>query len=89
MDQRLPLVIYDDIVFCKNNLTISVADGYKADQGMVEGGNDLAGSGKSVGKLGIPKSDEPLDWCGWPLAVPTVIVGAVGSKLIFGAFFEK
>ena len=45
--------------------------------------------GESVGKLGIPKSDEPLDWCGWPLAVPTVIVGEVGSKLIVGAFFEK
>ena len=42
-----------------------------------------------MGKLGIPKSAEPLDWCGWPLAVPTVIVGAVGSKLIVGAFFEK
>ena len=44
---------------------------------------------KLGGRLGIPKSDEPLDWCGWPLAVPTVIVGAVGSKLIVGAFFEK
>ena len=49
----------------------------------------LPDRGKSVGKLGIPKSAEPLDWCGWPLAVPTVIVGAVGSKLIVGAFFEK
>ena len=42
-----------------------------------------------MSKLGITKSAEPLDWCGWPLAVPTVIVGAVGSKLIVGVFFEK
>ena len=42
-----------------------------------------------MGKLVIPKSAEPLDWCGWMLADPTVIVGAVGSKLIVGAFFEK
>ena len=41
------------------------------------------------GRLGIPKSVAPLDWCGWPLAVPTVILGAVRSKLIVGAFFEK
>ena len=40
-------------------------------------------------KLGIPKSEEPLDWCGWSLAVLTVILGAFGSKLIVGAFFEK
>ena len=45
--------------------------------------------GESVGKLGIPKSAEPLDWCGWPLAVPTAIVGAVGSKFIVGAYFEN
>ena len=38
--------------------------------------------GKSVGKLVIFNSVEPLDWCGWLLAVCTVIVGAVGSKLI-------
>ena len=44
---------------------------------------------KSVSKLGITKSAEPLDWGGWPLAVPTVIVGAVGSKLIFGSFFDN
>ena len=31
----------------------------------------------------------PLDWCGWPLAVPKVILDAVGSKWIVGAFFEK
>ena len=43
----------------------------------------------SVGNLGTPNSAEPLDWCGWPLAVPTVIVCAFGSKLIVGAFFEK
>ena len=42
-----------------------------------------------MGKLGIPKSDEPLDWCGWPLAVPMVIISAVGSKLIVGPFFYK
>ena len=47
----------------------------------------LPDRGKFVSKLGIPKSYEPLDWCSWPLAVPTVIVGAVGSKLIVGAFF--
>ena len=49
----------------------------------------LQDGGKSVGKLGIPKSAEALDWCGWPLAFSTVIIGAVGSKLIVGAFFEK
>ena len=49
----------------------------------------LPARGKSVGKLGIPKSAEPLDCCGWLLAVPMVIVGAVGSKLIVGAFVEK
>ena len=49
----------------------------------------LPDRGKPVGKLVIPKSDEPIDWCGWPLAVPMVIVGAVGSKLIIAAFFEK
>ena len=45
--------------------------------------------GKSVGKLGMTKSAEPLYWCGWPLAVPTVIVGAVGSKFIVGAFLRS
>ena len=45
--------------------------------------------GKSGGELVITKSAEPLDWCGWSLAFPTVIVCAVGSKLIVGAFFEK
>ena len=44
---------------------------------------------KSAVKLVIPKSAAPLDRWGWPLAVPTVIVGVVGSKLIIGAFFEK
>ena len=52
-------------------------------------GMTLPVQGKSVGKLGIPKSAEPLDLCGWPLAVPTVIIGAVESKLIVGALFEK
>ena len=50
---------------------------------------NLTDRGKLVGKLGIPNSAEPLDWCGWQLAVPTVIVGVIGSKLIVGAFFEK
>ena len=45
--------------------------------------------GGSGGRLGIPKLADPLDWCGWPLAVVTVILGAVGSKLIVGAFFDK
>ena len=49
----------------------------------------LPARGKSVGKLGITKSAETLDWCGWPLAVPAVILGAVGSKLIVGTVFEK
>ena len=49
----------------------------------------LPSQGKSRGRLGIPTSAAPLDWCGWPLAVPTVILGAVGSKLIVGAFLEK
>ena len=50
---------------------------------------NLMDRGKLVGNLGIPKLAEPLDWCSWPLAVPTVIVGTVGSKLIIGAVFEK
>ena len=45
--------------------------------------------GKSGGRLEIPKAEAPLDWCGWTLAVPTLILGAVGSKFIVGAFFEK
>ena len=44
---------------------------------------------KSLGKLGIPKSDDPLDWCGWPLAVPTVNVGSVRSNFIVGAFLRS
>ena len=52
-------------------------------------GTTLLAWGKLGGRLGIPKSAEPLDWCGLPLAVPKVIVGAVGSKLIVGTFFEK
>ena len=52
-------------------------------------GMTLPAWGKSGGGLGIPKSAAPLDWCGWPIAVPTVIVGAVGSKLIFGSFFDN
>ena len=55
----------------------------------MEGRNYFAGSGEVQGRLGIPKLEAPLDWCGWLLAVPTVILGAVGSKLIVGAFFEK
>ena len=52
-------------------------------------GITLPARGKSGGSLGRPKSAAPLDWFGWPLAVPTVILGAVGSKLIVGACFEK
>ena len=52
-------------------------------------GMTLPAQEKLGGRLGIPNSDEPLYWCGWPLVVPTVIVGAVGSKLIVGAFFEE
>ena len=50
-------------------------------------GMTLQARGNSGGKLGIPKSDKQLYWSGWLLAVPKVIVGAVGSKLIVGAFF--
>ena len=49
----------------------------------------LPARGKSGGRLVRPKSAAPLDWCGWPLAVPTVILGVVGSKLIVGTYFEK
>ena len=52
-------------------------------------GITLPSRGNSGGKLGRPKSAAPLDWCGWPLAAPTVILGAVGSKLIVCACFEK
>ena len=52
-------------------------------------GITLPARGEFRGRLGIPELVSPLDWCGWPLAVPTVIVGAVGSKLIVGEFFEK
>ena len=52
-------------------------------------GVTLPAQGKSRGRLGRPKLAARLDWCGWPLAVPTVILGVVGSKLIVGAFFEK
>ena len=49
----------------------------------------LPDRGKFGGGLGRNKSEEPLDWCGWPLAVPTVILGVFGSKLIVGAFYEN
>ena len=52
-------------------------------------GITLPAWGNSGGRLGRPKSAAPLDWFGCPLAVPTVILGVVGSKLIFGACFEK
>ena len=52
-------------------------------------GMTLPDQGKSGGGLGRPKSAAPLDWYGWPLTVTTVILGAVGSKLIVGAFFKK
>ena len=52
-------------------------------------GMTLPAQGKFGGRLERPKLAAPLNWCGWPLAVPTVTLGAVGSKLIFGAFFEK
>ena len=52
-------------------------------------GINLPDEDKSGGRLGRPKSTAPVDWCGWPLAVPTVIFCAVGSKLIVGACFEK
>ena len=52
-------------------------------------GMTLPARGKLGGRLAIPKSADPLHWCGWSLAVSTVIVRAVGSKLIVGAFFEK
>ena len=41
-------------------------------------GMTLTARGKSGGRLGRPKLAAPLDWCCWPLAVPTVILGAVG-----------
>ena len=34
------------VVFGKNNFAIGVADGSEADQGVMEGVNDLAGSGE-------------------------------------------
>ena len=83
------MVIYDDIVFCKIDLTLGIAYGSEAYEIMVGGWNYLACSGEAGGRLGRPKSAAPLDWCGWPLAVPTVILGSVGPKLIVGAFFEK
>ena len=49
----------------------------------------LSARGKSRGRLGRPKLAAPLDWCGWSLAVPTVILGAVGSKLIVDVFFLR
>ena len=48
-DWRLALVIYDDVVFGKNNFAIGIADGSEADQGVMEGGHDLAGSGEVSG----------------------------------------
>ena len=52
-------------------------------------GMTFSGQGKSGGRFGILKLAAPLYWCGWSLAVPTVILGAVVSKLIVGAFFGK
>ena len=52
-------------------------------------GMTLPAQGKSGGRLGITKSAAPLYWWFLPLTVPMVILGAVGSKLIVGAFIEK
>ena len=52
-------------------------------------GMNVHDRGKSEDKFGIPNLAAPLDRCSWPLAFTTVIVGAVRSKLIIGAFFEK
>ena len=49
-------------------------------------GITLPAWGELGGRLGRPKSATPLNWCSWPLAVPTVIFGAVGSKFIVGVF---
>ena len=51
-------------------------------------GTTLPAQGKYGGRLGRPKSVAPLDWCGWPLAAPTVILGAVGSNLIVGKKYK-
>ena len=48
-DRRLALVIYYDVVFGKNNFAIGAADGSEANQGVMEGGNDLDGSGEVGG----------------------------------------
>ena len=52
-------------------------------------GVTLSDRGKYVGKFGRPKSSVTPYWWGWPLAVPTVTVGVVASKLITGASLEK
>ena len=83
------MVIYDDVVFGKNKFALGVTYGSESYEGMVEVKNDLDSSRKSGGQVGKTQVGDALDLCGWPLAVPTVILGAVGSKLIVGVFFEK
>ena len=88
-DWKLSLVIYDGVVFCKKTLQSASQMDLRPIRVWWKEGTTLPAREKSGGKLGITKSAETLDWCGWTLVVPTVIVGAVGSKFIVGAFFEK
>ena len=46
------MVIYDDIVFCKSNLTLGIACGSEAYESMVEGWHNLACSGEVQGYVG-------------------------------------
>ena len=40
------MVVYDDVVFCKNNLAIGVTYGYEAYEGVVKVRHNLAGLGE-------------------------------------------
>ena len=83
------MVIYDEVFLVKITLQSASHVGPRPMRVWWKEGMTFPAWGKSGGRLGRTKSVEPLDWCGCLLAKPTVILGAVGSKLIVGAFFDK
>ena len=82
---RYPMSIGDSpwsytmtLFFVKTTLQLASQMGLRPIRVWWKEGMPLLAQGKLGGRLGIPMSAAPLDWCGWPLAVPTVILGAAG-----------
>ena len=83
------MVIYDDAVFGKSNLTIGVAYESEAYESMVEGRHDLAFSGEVRGYVGKTQVSGATKLAWFAACSTNGNLGVVGSKLIVGAFFEK